>query len=140
MKLYGTTTSPFVRRVRAVAIEIGEPVELISTAGADGSARLRAVSPIAQVPVAEIDGRVLFDSRVIADWLTTTRGHGGLAPARDRWQQANLVNAIDGALDSAIQAFYLRRDRVGADDNPYTVRQLEWAAAIFAWLAQRLGD
>ena len=50
MKLYGTTTSPFVRRVRVVAAEVGEPVELVNTAPDIGQAQLREVSPIRKVP------------------------------------------------------------------------------------------
>src|SRR6476469_6570152 len=107
MKLYGTTTSPFVRRVRIVAAEVNEPVERIDTAGDAGLAQLREVSPIRKVPAAVVDGRLIYDSRVIIDWLTTTRGWGALAPPHDRWREANLVNAIDGALDSIIQLFYL---------------------------------
>src|SRR5690606_5704652 len=72
MKLYGTTTSPFVRRVRVVAAEVGEPVERIDTAPEAGQAALREVSPIRKVPVAVIDGRTLFDSHTIIDWLVTT--------------------------------------------------------------------
>lgn len=135
MKLYGTTTSPFVRRVRVIAAEVGEPVELIDTAKDDGQAALRRVSPIWKVPVAEVDGRVLYDSRVIVDWLTTTRGWGRLAPPRDRWAQANQVNAIDGALDSAIQVFYLRREGVPVEGMPFAARQLERVTAIFDWVA-----
>lgn len=59
MKLYGTTTSPFVRRVRIVAEEIGEPIEWINTAVEAGQAQLRALSPIRKVPIAVIDGRVV---------------------------------------------------------------------------------
>lgn len=132
MKLYGTTTSPFVRRVRVVAAELGVEVERIDTATEAGQAALRAVTPIWKVPVAELDGRVLFDSRVIIDWLTTTRGWGGLAPPRDRWTASNLLNAIDGALDSAIQVFYLRRD--GIDAPAFAQRQRDRIAAIFDWL------
>src|SRR6185295_8445738 len=138
MKLYGTTTSPFVRRVRVVAAEIGEPVDRIDTATDAGQAALREVSPIRKVPVAVVDGRTLYDSRVIIDWLTTTRGHGGLAPARDRWREHNLVNAADAALDAAIQLFYLRRDGVAIDGTPYATRQLDRADAIFGWLAAQL--
>ena len=87
MKLYGTTTSPFVRRVRVVAAEVGEPVERIDTAPDAGQAQLREVSPIRKVPVAVIDGRTIYDSRVINEWLTTTRGFHGLAPAHDRWRE-----------------------------------------------------
>lgn len=138
MKLYGTTTSPFVRRVCIVASEVGEPVERIDTATEAGQAALREVSPIRKVPVAVVDGRTLFDSRVIAGWLTTTRGFGTLAPPRDPWRDENLINAIDAATDSVIQLFYLRRDGVAIDGTPFASRQLERADAIFAWLATQL--
>ncbi len=140
MKLYGTTTSPFVRRVRAVAAEVGEPIDRIETASEAGQTALREVSPIRKVPVAIAGERTLFDSRVIIEWLTTTRGFGGLAPARDRWREHNLLNAIDSALDSVIQLFYLRRDGVAIDGTPYAIRQLDRAAAIFAWLGDELVD
>jgi glutathione S-transferase len=138
MKLYGTTTSPFVRRVRIVAAEIGTHLELINTATDDGQALLRTVSPIWKVPVAEVDGRILYDSRVIIDWLTTTHGWGRLAPPHDRWVQANLVNAIDGALESCIQVFYLRRDGHDVSKIPYAVKNLDRAKAIFDWLGSEL--
>jgi glutathione S-transferase len=138
MKLFGTTTSPFVRRVRVVAAEVGEAVDRIDTATDAGMAQLREVSPIRKVPVAVIDGKLLYDSRVIIDWLVTTRGWGGVEPARDRWHEQNLLNAIDAALDSVIQLFYLRRDGVTVDGTPYAQRQLERTDAIFAWLAKEL--
>jgi glutathione S-transferase len=140
MKLYGTTTSPFVRRVRVVAAEVGESVERIDTATDAGQALLREVTPIRKVPVAVVDGRTLFDSRVIIDWLTTTRGFGQLAPPRDRWRELNLVNAIDAALDAVIQVFYLRRDGVPVDGTPFHTRQFERADTIFRWLAGELAS
>ena len=138
MKLYGTTTSPFVRRVKVFAQEVGEPLDIIDTATPEGLAQLVEVSPIRKVPVAVIDSRTLYDSRAIIEWLTLTHGHGELAPPRDRWYEANLVNAIDGALDAVIQLFYLRRDGVSIDATPYSVRQLDRADAIFTWLGGQL--
>lgn len=144
MRLFGTTTSPFVRRVRVVAAEVGEPVDRVDTATDEGMAQLRSVSPIRKVPVAIIDERLIYDSRVIIDWLTTTRGWGGgrgrdgIEPPRDRWREQNLLNAIDAALDSVIQLFYLRRDGVSVDGTAYAHRQLERTDAIFAWLAKEL--
>ncbi len=135
MKLYGTTTSPFVRRVQVVAQEVGEPIERIDTATDAGMTELRGISPIRKVPVAIIEGATLFDSRAIIDWLTATHGWGELAAPTDRWRENNLVNAIDAALDSVIQLFYLRRDGVAIDGTPYATRQLERTDAIFAWLA-----
>jgi glutathione S-transferase len=138
MRLFGTTTSPFVRRVRVVAAEVGEPVDRVDTATDLGMAQLRDVSPIRKVPVAIIDNRLLYDSRVIIDWLTSTRGWGEIEPPRDRWREQNLLNAIDAALDSVIQLFYLRRDGVSVDGTPYAQRNLDRADAIFAWLAREL--
>jgi glutathione S-transferase len=138
MKLYGTTTSPFVRRVRVVAAELGEPVELTDTATDAGQAALLAISPIRKVPVAVVDGRTLYDSRVIIDWLVTTRGWGVLQPPHDRWREHNLVNAIDAALDSVIQLFYLRRDGISIDGSAFAERQLARADAIFSWLGTQL--
>ncbi|MBA3393489.1 MAG: glutathione S-transferase N-terminal domain-containing protein [Deltaproteobacteria bacterium] len=69
-----------MRRVRVVAQEVGVQVERIE----GGQAVLQGVSPIRKVPVATIDGKTLFESRVIIDWLTTTRGWGSLVPSRER--------------------------------------------------------
>lgn len=139
MKLYGTTTSPFVRRVRVVAAEIGQPFNLVNTAHDDGQAALRAVSPIAKVPVAELDGRLIFDSRVIIEYLTSQHGWGAMKPPGDRWHEANLLSAIDGALESGTQIFYLQRDGLEPDKTPFGRRQRDRIAAIFDWLAGQLG-
>ena len=138
MKLYGTTTSPFVRRVAVVAAELGVTFERINTAGDDGQAVLREVSPIRKVPVAVVDARTIYDSRVINQYLITTRGWRELAPPRDPWEQENTINAIDAALDAAIQLFYLRRDGVAIDGTPYAERQLARIDAICFWLAERV--
>jgi glutathione S-transferase len=138
MKLFGTTASPYTRRVRIVAAEVGEPIDWVDTAAEPGQAALRELSPIRKVPVAIVDGRTLFDSRVIGDWLTATRGHGGLAPPRDAWRERNLVNAVDEAIGSVIQVFYLRRDGIAIDGNAFAQRQIDRADAIFAWLGEEL--
>jgi glutathione S-transferase len=138
MKLYGTTTSPYVRRVRVVADEVGQAYELSNTAPDEGQEKLRELSPIRKVPVAVVDGRTIYDSRAIIDYLTLTRGWGNVVPARDRWHEQNLLNAIDSALDSVIALFYLRRDGIAIDGNVFATRQLERADAIFAWLAPKL--
>lgn len=138
MKIYGTTTSPFVRRAVVVATELGEPTERIDTAPDAGQQALRAVSPIRKVPVAEIDGKLIYDSHVIIEYLTLTRGWGTLSPTRDRWREQNIINAIDGALDAVIQLFYLRRDGVAIDGTPYAERQLARTDAIVTWLTTQL--
>ncbi|MBA3821820.1 MAG: glutathione S-transferase family protein [Deltaproteobacteria bacterium] len=138
MKLYGTTTSPFTRRARVVATELGQAFELVNTATPAGQVVLRELSPIRKVPVAIVDGRALYDSRVITEWLTTTHGWGPLAAPRDRWREHNLVNAIDEAIHAAISLFYLKRDGVAIDGTPYAERQRERCDAIFEWLGTQV--
>ena len=66
--LFGTTTSPFVRRVRVVCLEKGLPFTLVPALTDEGQAALRAVSPVWKVPVVQLDdGGVVYDSRVILD-------------------------------------------------------------------------
>jgi glutathione S-transferase len=125
--LYGTTTSPFVRRVRVVALEKGLPLSLVNITTDDGLAQLNAISPIGKVPAARLpDGRVVFDSRVIVDELCHAPGaspadaKAAWAPlrapfvdVRARVDEENAVNLVDEALLSLVRLFYLRRD--GAD-------------------------
>jgi glutathione S-transferase len=125
--------------VRIVAAEVAAPYELVNTAPDEGQAALRAISPIWKVPVAELGERIIYDSRVIIEWLTTFCGWGELRPPTDRWREANLVNAIDGALESGIQLFYLRREGVDAMALPFGKRQVERMNAVFTWLGGELG-
>ncbi|HWM85028.1 MAG TPA: glutathione S-transferase family protein [Kofleriaceae bacterium] len=140
MKLYGTTTSPFVRRVRIVAAELGVPFELIRTAGEEGQKTLRGLTPIWMVPIAEIDGEVVFDSHVIIEHLLRHHGYGPLRTAGGvSWlREQNLISAIDGALDSGVELFSLERGGVEAESAPYVVKQRDRVKSILTWLDEQL--
>lgn len=63
--------------------EMGESFEVIPHSFFDRSLRSEdylALSPAGRVPALEIDGRVLFESGAIAEWLCETRGTFGRAP------------------------------------------------------------
>jgi glutathione S-transferase len=135
IRLYGTITSPYVRRVRIVAEELGLAHELLDTATDAGQASLRAKSPIWKVPAAEIDGQLVFDSHAITELLLARAGEGPIAPWRlDDVETRNLVNVIDGALDALINVFYLRKEGVEVDSVPYLKKQQARAKASLAWL------
>ena len=79
MKLFTSDTSPYGRKVRIVVAEkgLGERIEVvpISPFAADVSA-LAAVNPLIKIPtLISEQGRALYDSRVICEYLD------GLAPA-----------------------------------------------------------
>jgi glutathione S-transferase len=144
MRLFGTTTSPFTRRVRVLALELGLPLELVSTATPEGDAALRQRSPLWKVPTLVLgEGageRELWDSHAICAFLLERHGPGPFsAPAgHDTWREGNLVNAIDGALDAAINVFYLERDGVPRERAPYLQKQHARTASALAWVEGQL--
>jgi glutathione S-transferase len=135
IRLFGSFTSPYVRRVRIVCEELGLPFEQIDTAPPEGTAELRKRSPIWKVPAAEIDGLLVLDSHVITELLVDRYGQGKIAPLPvDDIEARNAISVIDGALDSLINAFYLEKEGVTAEQAPYIKKQRERAASALSWL------
>lgn len=126
--LFGTVTSPYVRKVRIHAHFMELPVELVNTHEDAGQARLRTVSPVWRVPVLQWDGETILDSRVIVNTMWARRrevavrnGLRGLGEELGGIQEENLLTQVDGALDAAINRFQLRRD--GLPDAGYVEKQ-----------------
>lgn len=141
IRLYGSITSPYVRRVRVVCDELSLPFELIDTAVPEGQAELRARNPIWKVPAAEIDGQLVLDSHVITELLLERYGRGKLAPLPvDDIEARNAISVIDGALDALINAFYLGKEGVTPEQAPYVQKQRERAASSLAWLEQNVHE
>ncbi|UFN49325.1 glutathione S-transferase [Roseomonas sp. OT10] len=112
MKLFHSPLSPFVRKVRIVAIEGGlaDRLELVSAAAhpVDRSEAIAVANPLAKIPTLVLDdGTALYDSRVIAEYLDTLGG-AGLVPAAGpaRWQALTLQSLADGVADAALLARY----------------------------------
>lgn len=106
MHLLGTTTSPYTRKVRIVAIELGlgsemtfEAIKLTSP-----PEELEA-NPLGRVPtLLRDDGTALFDSPVITEWLDAEFGGNRLLPATgpERWTIRVAEALGDGLTDSAV--------------------------------------
>ncbi len=114
MKLHYSPASPFVRKVMICAIELGlEPrIERLPAAAhpvnRDGT--IIASNPLGQVPTFFTDdGTVLYDSRVICEYLDTLAG-GSLFPAAGpaRWSALVEQSLADGLLDAALLTRYER--------------------------------
>jgi glutathione S-transferase len=113
MKLYHSTTSPYVRKVMVAAIELGL-ADRIETVPAKVSPIVRTAPVIADNPLGKLptliadDGMVLFDSRVIAEHLDALAGGGRLIPASGpaRWQALTEQALADGMLDAALLERY----------------------------------
>lgn len=139
IELFGTVTSPYVRRVRIVLDELGLTHELVNTADAPGQIRLRQVNPVWKVPTLKIDDRVLLDSAVILRYLLHRFGTGELRPcAPTDWEQVEQLTVIDGALDALINVFYLGKEGVTPDRAPYLQKQRDRASSALSWLEERV--
>ncbi|MEM6289861.1 MAG: glutathione S-transferase family protein [Myxococcota bacterium] len=135
LTLYGTTTSPYVRRVRVVAQELGVDVELVNTATEEGQAAMRTVNPVWKVPTAKVGELALLDSQTTCEYLLQNRGPGALARfSSDNVHERNLLTAIDGALDSLINVFYLTKDGVTPAASSYVEKQTTRAKSVMTWL------
>ena len=142
MRLYGSVTSPFVRRVRFLCNEVGLKFDLIDSLTEAGQAAMREKNPIWKVPCAEIDEMVIWDSHTIIQYLTEKfPGNPGLLrnpQGAERWREANLVSAADGCVESAINVFYLRKDGVKTDEVAYLIKQRARVESILTWLKSQL--
>ena len=112
MKLFFSPTSPYVRKCLAVAIECGlvDGIERVTSAPhpIQRDASIIASNPLGKVPtLVTDDGQVLYDSRVIAEYLNDLGGGTLFPPAGpQRWQALTLQSLADGVLDAALLARY----------------------------------
>ena len=107
MQLYGSTTSPYVRRLRLYLAN--QPYEFINMDifSAEGRKLLKANNPAMKIPMLKDDEQVIYDSRVIQRYLDHKNGQ----PQPD-WQQENTLTLIDAANDSLVELLLLHRSGV----------------------------
>jgi len=83
MKLIGSTTSPYVRRIRILLGE--DPYEFVNLdIYGEGRDELRRNNPALKIPMIEDEGQELFDSRIIARYLSAKQNRDPLT-----WDQEN---------------------------------------------------
>ncbi len=113
MNLRYAATSPYVRKVMAVAMETGQAkkIEKIPSAVSPTKANeeLTRENPLGKVPSLTTDeGLVLFDSPVICEYLDSLhkgpRLHPPVGPAR--WTALRQQALADGLLDAALLIRY----------------------------------
>lgn len=114
MKLYFSQTSPYARKVRLAAAHLGlaDAIALVpaTTTPIAEDAAVAAANPLGKIPALVLDdGTVLFDSRVIVEYLDAKAGGGGLLPPPsdpERWRTLRHQAIADGLLDAALLSRY----------------------------------
>ncbi|SDY33301.1 glutathione S-transferase [Nitrosomonas halophila] len=119
MELIGSLTSPYVRKVRIVLAEKNIPYQFTVDPPFGPDNQVAKVNPLGKVPaLITDDGQVLFDSRLLAEYLD-----GMDAPALipvsgwARWRAKRWEVLADGISD-ACAAIFLERKRPAAQQSP----------------------
>jgi glutathione S-transferase len=113
MKLTFSPASPFARKVRIAAIELGliDRIEFVPATVAPGTPNdeYSKIHPLKKLPVLILDnGDVIVDSYVIVEYLDELAGGGKLIPASGpmRWKVKSEHSLLQGMLDSMLLCRY----------------------------------
>ena len=145
MKLIGSLTSPYVRKVRIVMAEKKLDFQLVLEDPWAGDEVLKS-NPLGKVPCLVMEGgEAVFDSRVIVEYLDTLSPVGKLIPpsGRERTEVRTWEALADGILDAAVAA---RMERVWPQRGdaqrcePWIERQMSRIDAALTAMSKGLGD
>lgn len=123
MVLRSAPPSPFARKVRIAAAMLGmsDRIEIVTTDPSDPNDRIRLHNPLGKIPALILDdGPVLYDSRVIVEYLDHRAGGGGLIPkpCDERFRVLTEAALADGLMDAAILQVYEIRFREADRHEP----------------------
>ncbi len=140
MKLLGTPTSPYVRKVQLMLLEKGIPHDYLVDAPRDPGSLAARANPLARIPALVLDDETcVFDSPVIAEYVDTLNDDPILIPRTDALARMHVKRweaLADGIMDSA---FTVRSERLRPEEkqdadtierhNQAISRALEFAGA-----------
>jgi glutathione S-transferase len=107
MKLLGSPSSPYVRKVRVVMAEKKLDYAFVTEDVWAADTTIAESNPLGKVPCLVMEGaEALFDSRVIVEYLDTLSPVGKLIPSvgRERAEIKTWEALADGLLDASILA------------------------------------
>jgi glutathione S-transferase len=144
MKLIGSLTSPYVRKVRIVFFEKKVDVDLeIENVWAPDTI-ITNHNPLGKVPCLLLDdGEAIYDSRVIAEYVDTLSPVGKLIPteSRERATVKNWEALADGIKDAGILARLEATLRPPEQQSPVWVdRQIGKIKAALEQMSRELGE
>ncbi|MEN9377362.1 MAG: hypothetical protein RL710_2519, partial [Pseudomonadota bacterium] len=107
MKLLGSTSSPYARKVRVVMAEKKLDYDFVLENVWSADTTISQSNPLGKVPCLIMEGgEALFDSRVIVEYLDTLSPVGKLIPSvgRERAEIKTWEALADGVIDCAVLA------------------------------------
>ncbi|XAH23272.1 glutathione S-transferase N-terminal domain-containing protein [Xylophilus sp. GW821-FHT01B05] len=147
MKLIGSLSSPYVRKVRVVMAEKKLDYQLVQDNPWSDASVAPASNPLGKVPCLVMEGgEAVFDSRVIVEYLDTLSPVGKLIPqpGRERAEVKTWEALADGMLDAAVLVRLEQGGFAGRTEaersQVWTDRQLAKVHGALKAMAQGLGD
>lgn len=144
MKLIGSPNSPFARKVRVLLLEKGISHEWEVQLPFAPDTKLPEYNPLGKVPALVTDaGQVLFDSRVIVDFVETLAPRNAFIPADDqgRLEVRRWEALADGCTDAqAVIVFERRRTNPAQVSAEWIAWQTGKIERSLECMAQWLGD
>ncbi|MDR2452147.1 MAG: glutathione S-transferase [Candidatus Accumulibacter sp.] len=143
MKLIGSLTSPYVRKVRVVLAEKKIECEFeLDSPWVPGS-NVANVNPLGKIPVLVFDDdTVLFDSRVICEYLDNAAPNNKLLPVpnRERTEVKRWEALADGVCDAASLVFLEGKRPEARQSAEWIARQQDKVLRGLEYMARELGD
>ena len=143
MKLIGTHTSPFVRKVRIVLAEKKIDYEFAIDSPWLGDSQVQNINPLGKIPVLLLDDETpLFDSRVIVEYIDSVTPNAKLFPTpnRERIDVKRWEAVADGICDAAANAFLEGKRPDSQQSYDWIARQHGKIARSLEFMAEELGE
>lgn len=143
MKLIGTQTSPYTRKVRVVLAEKRIDCAFEEDAPGDPQTRVPEFNPLGKVPVLVMDdGSSLYDSRVIVEYLDAASPVTRLLPdvTRERVHVKRWEALADGVCDAAVAIVTEKRRLTRKQEPAWVERQSKKVERGLLAIAEELSD
>ena len=121
MKLFGTPGSPYVRKVRIALVEKRMAYEYIIDRPSNPDSKVPLFNPLGKIPVLVLDdGRVVYDSPVIVEYLDAATGGTKLTPdALDERMEVKRWEALgDGVAEATVAINHEYREPADKQRSP----------------------
>ncbi len=143
MKLIGSHTSPFARKVRIVLAEKKIEYEFVIDSPWLPESKVPELNPLGKIPVLLLDDETaLFDSRVIVEYIDNVTPNNKLFPApnRERTEVKRWEALADGICDAAATAFLEGKRPKNQRSNDWIQRQRDKITRGLDFMGGELGE
>ena len=143
MKLIGSLTSPYVRKVRIVLAEKKIEYDFVLDSPWTPETNVPNINPLGKIPVLVLDDETpLFDSRVISEYLDNVAPNNKLMPApnRERTEVKRWEALADGICDAAALLFLEKKRPAKQQSDDWISRQESKMIRSLDYMATELGE